>query len=392
MIPRLRPAAGLREIGAAFAARSTIADFEAAFAATMAQAHAVAFPYGRTALLVLFEALGLKDREIILPAYTCVVVAHAIVLSGNKPVFVDSEPGGLNMDLDKAEAAITERTGAIIATSIHGYPVDLDRLAALSERYPDVTIIQDCAHSFGARWNGRLVNQAGKAAVFGLNISKIMTSIFGGMVTTDDAALAMTLRAARDRRLTGSHERGIARALYLSAALPALSPALFGVVHAISRLGLIDRFVTYYDETLIDMPADHLVQIGRAEASVGVVQCATYESIVRQRQHIAAFYDTALRPAFGDALPPLVEGATYSHYVLRVPDPKRLAAAALARGVELGRVIDYCIPDMPAYREMIADQGPFDETRKLNVSIVNVPIWVDERRARQVVEVLGELA
>jgi dTDP-4-amino-4,6-dideoxygalactose transaminase len=392
MIPRLRPAAGLREIGAAFAARSTIADFESAFAATMAQAHAVAFPYGRTALLVLFEALGLKDREIILPAYTCVVVAHAIVLSGNRPVFVDSEAGGFNMDLDKAEAAITERTGAIITTSIHGYPVDLDRLAALSDGHPDVTVIQDCAHSFGARWKGRLVNQAGKAAVFGLNISKIMTSIFGGMVTTDDDALAANLRAARDRRLTGSHQRGLARALYLSAALPALSPVLFGMVHAVSRLGLIDRFVTYYDETLIDMPADYLVQIGRAEASVGVVQCAAYENVIRRRQYISALYDTSLRPAFDDALPPQVEGATYSHYVLRVHDPERLAAAARARGIELGRVIDYCIPDMAAYRDMTAGQGPFNETRSLNASVLNVPVWVDEIRAQRVAQILGELA
>jgi hypothetical protein len=78
--------------------------------------------------------------------------------------------------------------------------------------------------------------------------------------------------------------------------------------------------------------------------------------------------------------------------VLRVPDPGRLAADALARGVELGRVIDYCIPDMPAYRDMTAGQGPFEETRRLNASVVNVPIWVDKRRARRVAEVLGELA
>src|SRR5690606_26837389 len=116
---------------------------------------------------------------------------------------------------------------------------------------------------FGARWKGRLVNRAGAAAVFGLNISKIMTSVFGGMITTDDDALASILRTTRDRRLTGSHGRGFTRALYLSAALPALSQTLFGLVHRLSRMGMIDRFVTYYDETLIDMPADHLVQIGR---------------------------------------------------------------------------------------------------------------------------------
>lgn len=391
MIPRLRPPTGMREIAAAFAARSSVADFEKAFAHTFGQAEAVAFPYGRTGLLVLLEALGIRGRDIVLPAYTCVVVAHAIVLSGNRPVFVDSEAGGFNMDLDKAEAAITPDTAAILATSIHGYPVDLDRLAALRARNSHVRIIQDCAHSFAAEWNGASVHKAGVAAVFGLNISKVMTSVFGGMVTTDDPELAMRLRSLRDGRVTAGG-RGLGRALYLAAASMALSPPVFGVVRRIAELGLIDRFVRYYDETLIDMPTDHLAQIGRAEASVGVLQCSAYDGIVAHRRDIAAFYDAALRPALSANLPPLVAGATYSHYVLHVPDPLRLVAAARTRGVELGRVIDYCIPHMPAYREMTAGQGPFDETCRLNASIVNVPLWVDRRRAAKVAQILLETA
>ena len=391
MIPRLSPPTGLPEIAAAFAARSTVGDFERAFARTFGQAEAIAFPYGRTGLLLLFEALGIRGREIILPAYTCVVVAHAIVLSGNRPVFVDSEPGGFNMDLDKAEAAITPDTAAILATSIHGYPVDLDRLDELSARHPNVRIIQDCAHSFAAKWKGRPVHKAGTAAIFGLNISKIVTSVFGGMVTTDDSALAERLRNLRDERLAPG-ARGLSRALYLTAASIALLPIVFGIVQRISDLGLIDRFVRYYDETQIDMPAGHLTQIGRAEASVGVLQCAAYAAIVEHRRETAAFYDTALRPAFAGSLPPLVNGATYSHYVMRVADPEAMVSAARARGVELGRVIDYCIPDMPAYRDMTAGQGPFDETRRLNASIVNVPVWVSHKTAEQVARILGEIA
>ncbi len=120
-------------------------EFESAFARLVGQAEAIAFPYGRTALLILFDALGISGREVILPAYTCVVVAHAVVLSGNTPVFVDSEAGGFNMDLDKAAAAITPQTGAILATSIHGYPVNLDKLEAIMAAHPHVAVIQDCA-------------------------------------------------------------------------------------------------------------------------------------------------------------------------------------------------------------------------------------------------------
>jgi len=391
VIPRLRPDITLSDMAAAFAARGTVEEFERAFAQTMGQAEAIALPYGRTALLLLLDALGLRDREIILPAYTCVVVAHAIVLSGNRPIFIDSEPGGFNLDLDKAEAAITERTGAIISTSIHGYPIDLDRLEAMTRGRPDVAVIQDCAHSFAAEWRGRPVQKAGRAAIFGLNISKLMTSIFGGMITTDDEELAARLRRLRAARLHGGGGSGLARALYLVAATTALSPPVFGLVKRISELGLIDRFVRYFDERLIDMPADHLRWLGRAEASVGVRQCARYRDVVARRGRVAAFYDAALADLLPEARPPLVEGATYSHYVLRVGDPEALASAALRRGVELGRLIDYCVPDMPAYRDLAAGQGPFEETRRLNAGVLNLPIWGGEAVAARVVRTLAEI-
>lgn len=391
MIPRLRPATGLFDVIAAFVGRYHVVEFERSFAKLMGQAHAIAFPYGRTAQMMLIEALGFKDRDIILPAYSCVVVAHAIVLSGNRPVFIDSEPGGFNMDLDKAEAAITERTAAIIATSIHGYPVDLDRLERLSAAHSEVVILQDCAHSFSAEWQGRPVQRAGRAAIFGLNISKLMTSIFGGMITTDDTELAEKLLAVRARQIKGAGGRRIGRALYLGAATVALVPSIFSFVRYISRFGLLDRFVRYYDETLIDMPADYLDQIGRAEASVGVRQCAAYPGIVEHRRHIAGIYNTMLESRYPEGRPPMVDGATWSHYVLRVPDPEKLVREAAARGIEIGRIIDYCVPDMPAYREIAASQGPFDETRRLNASVVNLPLWVSERTARRVAATLGAI-
>ncbi len=389
MIPRLRPAVGLHEIAAAFAARSTVEDFEYAFAHMLGQTEAIAFPYGRTGLMLLLEALGISGREIICPAYTCVVVAHAIVLSGNRPVFIDSEPGGFNMDLERAHAAITRNTAAVLATSIHGYPVDLDRLATLQAAHPDVAIVQDCAHSFGAEWKGSPVHKAGVAAVFGLNVSKIITSIFGGIITTDDRDLASRLRALRSRRVSDGG-RGLVRAFYLAAASVALMPSVFGMVQRIADLGLLDRFVRYYDEGSVEMPPDHLVQIGRAEASVGLIQCSAYSQIIGRRRKVARFYDQALRPVFDQALPPLIDGATYSHYAMRVPDPDGMVAAARARGIELGRVIDYCIPDMPAYRDLSAG-APCEETRRLNRSVVNIPIWVDDKLATKVVDILRKI-
>lgn len=111
MIPRLRPTLGWQELLAAWTPASSedVARFEAAFAELMGVMHAIAFPYGRTGLVILLETLGLKNREVICPAYTCVVVPHAIVYSGNEPVFIDSQDHDFNMNLDLAEAAIGEQ-------------------------------------------------------------------------------------------------------------------------------------------------------------------------------------------------------------------------------------------------------------------------------------------
>ena len=135
MIPRLKPTIGIKELVAALrpARMDDVERFEQDFASLMGQKYALAFPYGRTGMMLLFEALGFKEKEIICPAYTCVVVPHSIVYSGNTPIFVDCEQGGFNMDLGEAEKAITEKTGAIIATSLFGYPVDLDKLDALKK-------------------------------------------------------------------------------------------------------------------------------------------------------------------------------------------------------------------------------------------------------------------
>lgn len=385
MIPRLRPSISGADLAAAFLGRTSVQEFEAAFASLMGQQHAVAFAYGRSGLMLLLEVLGLKDVEIICPAYTCVVVAHAIVRSGNKPVFIDSRAGDFNMDLDQAEAAIGRRTGALIATSIHGYPVDLERLDQIRARNPGLIIIQDCAHSFAAKWKGRPVQREGHAAIFGLNISKSMTSIFGGMVTTDDADLARRLRSARQQRLQpATWLRSLSRAIYLVAATAALFPPAFTVVDKIRRLGLIDRFTEYYDEDVVDMPRDYLMAMSAAEASVGRRQTQRYHALIEHRCRIATVYDEALAACRSIRRPPLVPGATYSHYVACVDQPEALVADVARHGVELGRLIDYCVPDMPAYRNETEQRTGFPVTRALNASVINLPLHVTEKQARDI--------
>jgi perosamine synthetase len=395
MIPRFRPALGLKELAAIIPSGnpSDIEAFEKAFAARMGQRHAISFPYGRTGLLLLLRALGIKDATIVCPAYTCVVVQHAIVLSGNRPVFVDS---GLdaNMNLDLAEAEIRPDTRAIIATSIFGHPVDLDRLDELKRRHPGVIVVQDCAHSFIAEWNGKPVHRGGKAALFAMNASKMMSSIFGGMITTDDDDLAYRLLVERSRDIAAPPSiKSIARALYVMALYPAFWPPLYGLTERLRQSGLLDRFTRYYSEDIIDMPSDYLVGLTNIEARIGLVQVSRLERFVSARRAYADYYRRHLADMPALAWISAPPGSSFSHIAARVFDKNKVMTAAFARGIQLGEIIEYSVPEMKAYRAMSAGQGPFPISGQLARQTINLPVFgdYDASLAEKVVQVMREI-
>lgn len=379
MMARIRPELGWAEVWAAlhWPRNDDVACYEQAFAATMGQAHAIAFPYGRSALTVALRALRGSGREVICPAYTCVVVAHAIVSSGNVPVFIDSGADDFNMDLDAAAAAVTARTGAIIATSLFGHPVDLGRLDQLRSAHPGVLVIQDCAHSFDAVWQGRAVQQAGDFALFGLNVSKLLTSIFGGMLTTDDASLAATVRHARDRELVpATFGKGLRRAAYLAAILPAFQPVPYALVGRLKDWGVLDRFVRYYRPDVIDMPADYLQAMNPLEARVGRAQLARHRGILAARLRRAERWRGRLLAEPGLVrLPRADAGATWSHFACVVDDRDAWVARWRARGIELGTLIEYSIPELPAYGSQRPDRLP--HAARYARSTVNFPLTSD---------------
>ena len=377
MIPRFKPKLGFDELKACFSipGKDDVKRFEDAFADLMGQKYALAFPYGRTGLIFLLEALGLKDKEIICPAYTCVVVAHSIVYSSNVPVFVDCEADGFNMDLDKVDEKITPRTGAIIATSLFGHPVDLDRLDKIRSRYPNIHIIQDCAHSFSADWNGRFVQKEGIAALFGLNISKILTSIFGGMITTDHGELYSRLKEKRDQSLqSASFKKHLSRILYLFAVYLAFGKPLYGIVNWLENFGMLNSFTRYFDEKKIDMPADFQIQISGAEAKVGIVQIGRYHDILQAHRKYLVYYSTALENLAKFINVKLVGGASNSHIVLLADKRDIIVKKMRQCGIQLGKIIDYCIPNMPIYKKYIPAGEQYPIAKYYSEHIINLPV------------------
>jgi perosamine synthetase len=390
LIPRLKPYFDHKELLAALTSTSgNIEKFENEFAGRFECSYGVMFPHGRSGLYALFKIWGLKDAEVVVPAYTCVVVPHAVVLSGNSPAFVDCAKGSFNMDLDGVRKAITSKTRAVIPTHLFGYPMDVKAVEMIvqeaEEKYGHkIFVVQDCAHSFGAKWDGDLVTKYGDAALFGLNISKTISSIFGGIITTNNKQFADELRSFRD----GNFKRkGIVKTIerfsYLLSTYATFNPYVYYWVNKLERHGLIDHFVKYYDESEIKFPSDWNEMPTEIEARVGLANLEKYDQIIRRRIDNARRYPSGLRDRIGMKLPPDDTGATFSHFVALVENKDRLLRVCLKRGIQLGWLIEYSIPEMTAYGAHSPEEFPISASYAR--SAINLPVWCNRGEADRVV-------
>ena len=169
---------------------SRAVEFAHKFAAFTGAKYGVCTANGTGSLEMLFKAIGLwPGDEVIVPAYTYVASATAVLAAQAVPVFVDIEPDTYLMDMDKVEAAITERTRAIEPVHFGGQPVDMDRLLAIAKKH-NLKIIEDAAHAHGSEWRGQKVGALGTAGSFSFQLAKNMTAGEGGIVVTNDFDIA----------------------------------------------------------------------------------------------------------------------------------------------------------------------------------------------------------
>ncbi|MCX5859525.1 MAG: DegT/DnrJ/EryC1/StrS family aminotransferase [Proteobacteria bacterium] len=378
MIPRFKPYFGWDEFRAAWAwGRPAVEEFEQKFARALQSKYALAFPYGRSGLYALLKARGIEGAEVIMPAYTCVVVPNAVLASGNIPRFVDISLADYNLDLDLLENAITDKTRAIISTSLFGYPGNARRLSEMIKRTGrEILVFQDCAHSFGAAFEGKPVANEGDAAIFGLGINKMITSILGGMVTTNDESIYQSLREYRESRFSpGGFRKRLTRLIYLSLAFIALNDSLYRLVDFLEeKTSWLDFFTSDYDENEITMPRDYLARMVDLEARVGIEQLNKYPEILRRKEEMARYYDRHLQPIRDKVvLPPLMAGATYSHYVVRVPDRIKTIEAMYRKGIQLGWLIEYSVPEIPVYRQY--KTGSYPNAYLCSQNTINLPLY-----------------
>ena len=175
-----------------------VAQFEEAFSRRVGRAHGVACSNGTAALELAVAALGLgPGDEVILPTFTIISCAAAIVRAGATPVVVDADPQTWNMDPAQVAAAITERTAAILVVHLYGLPVELEPILELAQRH-GLAVIEDAAELIGGMYKDRPIGSFGHISTFSFYPNKHITTGEGGMVVTDDPALAERCRSLRN--------------------------------------------------------------------------------------------------------------------------------------------------------------------------------------------------
>lgn len=172
-----------------------VRQFEEVFAAFQGARYGVTCCNGTIAVELALKALGIgAGDEVLVPPYTFIATASAVLQANAVPVFVDVDENTFNMDVDLIEAAITERTRAIVVVHFAGLPIDMDRVNALAARH-GLKVVEDAAHAWGSQWNGKGVAALGDLGTFSFQMTKNLTSGEGGIVLTDNEELAQTLRS-----------------------------------------------------------------------------------------------------------------------------------------------------------------------------------------------------
>ncbi len=268
--------------------------FEAMVASRHGAKHALACTSCTAALHLATGALDLgPGDEVLVPAFTWVTSAHCAEYVGAAAKFVDIDPETFNIDVSALAASITPRTRAIVAVHLFGLAAEMDPILAIAQRH-NLAVIEDAACAIGTTYKGRPVGALGTLGCFSFHPRKIVTTGEGGLVSTNDDALAARLQSLRNHGSTGQPS-------------PEIEPHGPWTMATFERVGFNYR----------------LSDIG---ASVGIAQMEKLEIRLAERRAAAERYDALLAQCIDLRLPSAarsVAGHTYQSYVVRVIDGGR---------------------------------------------------------------------
>lgn len=309
-----------------------------------------------TGIHLALHAVGVKPGdEVIIPDFSFPATANAVIQQGAVPVFVDIDLATFNMNPELIEAAITERTAAIMPVHAFGLPADMDAINSVAAKY-GLPVIEDAACALGGLYKGRQAGSLGTAGVFSFHPRKIITTGEGGMITTSNEEVAEKIRVLRTHgSVRGSH------------------------------------FMSFVD-------AGYNYRLSDVLGAIGVAQMARLDHIVERRQALGARYAELLQGVDGVRAPSVPAGTrhAYQSYVVLLDD-----------GIDRNQVIDrmrereiettlgtYSMHLQPYFRQRFGiNDGQLPMATRAHHSALTVPLYpqMTDSDVQQVCETLGRV-
>jgi dTDP-4-amino-4,6-dideoxygalactose transaminase len=326
-----------------------VGEFERAFAEFVGRRHCVGVSSGLDALRLSLLASGLMPRDgVIVPAGTFAATFEAILQAGGTPIVVDVSDEDYNLDVGQVEAAAAAGAAYALPVHLYGQMADMRALTRVVEQN-GVTVIEDACQAHGAVRDGLRAGRASLAAAFSFYPSKNLGAMGdAGVLVTDDDELAARARALR--------------------------------VHGETR--------KYHHEYV-----GYTARLDTIQAIVLVEKLPLLEEWNRQRRAAARFYSTALSAVGSVRLPTTSPGSepVWHLYVVRVPDPERLAEFLAERGIQAGRHYPEPAHLSPAYRHLGFAEGDFPVAEALAREGLSLPLYPGISEA-QLEHVCGAIA
>jgi dTDP-4-amino-4,6-dideoxygalactose transaminase len=392
LIPKNKPYYDWRDVLSAlsFWQRGSLERFEKKMSDFAEVAHAIAFPYARSAIWALVSLWDDNPSadEVIMPAYTCSVVAHPIVKAGLRPVFVDIDLETYNMKPADVLARVSEKTRAIILVHTHGTVMNVQEVVEGLPR-KDILVIEDSALCPKPAFKSHKYSNT--VSLYSFDYTKHLSAIEGGAVVTDNGQLAERIHIFHKQYYSTAGPATHAKnALQFAARLFLFNRLGYYWLDKVRNLPVLTSFYDERSMGQVSLPNDATKYLPAWQARLALSQLSKLDFILEKRAERAQWYGENLRDNPGIAVPAAGMKSLWSHYPVRVADRDgRKTRERLKReGIEVGSTFDYVVADLPIFSRFAT--GDYPNARLAAQEMINLPNYpsITRRQADMISNIL----
>lgn len=354
---------------------------------------------GRVGLYVGLRAMDLpKGSKVYMPGYTCMVVPSAVQFAGLEPAYLDIDPETYNIAPNLIED-VSGAPSALIVQHTYGIPCDMAAIGAWAERC-GVPIVEDCCHSFGSRFEGRLCGTFGEFAFMSGQWNKPFSTGLGGFLLVNNENLSDLVANIIDKE---GHQPGTLKNLLLAAQIiayqslvrPETTAMLMGLYRVLGKLGLVAASSSN-KELQGAMPPEYLTAMAPCQIRKGLREMARIESNIAHRIELTSYYQREL-PLIGfSALSAKVpDGLPLLRYPVRVANKQEVLAKAKKHRMEIGSWFEVPLhPEGTRMEDFGYREGMCPEADRASREVVNLPthLKVTESTAERTMDFLKKVA